>query len=48
MQGFDYNVYEQLGNKKRTKLTDYNSDNTYQLNIDNIVKLLKETKIDLD
>ena len=47
-RGLDYNVYEELGNKKRTKLTDYNSDNTYQLNIDNIVKLLKETKIDLD
>ena len=47
-RSLDYNVYEDLGNKKRIKLTDYNSDNTFQLNIKDIVKLLNETKIDLD
>ena len=46
-RGLDYNLYEDLGNKKRIKLTDYSSDNANQLNISEIVKLLKNIKIDL-
>ena len=48
VRGLNYGLYEHKGNKKRTKLDDYNSDNTYQLNIAQIVKLLKSVDIDLD
>ena len=37
-----------IGNKKRIKSIDYNSDGTNQLKIQEIVKLLKKTKIDLN
>ena len=47
-RGLDYNLYENQGNKKRIKLKDYNSDNTDQLKIDDILKLLRKIKIDLN
>ena len=47
-RGLNYNLYEALGNKKRIKSKDYNSDNTRQLKILEIVNLLKKTSIDLD
>jgi len=47
-RGLNYNLYEALGNKKRIKSKDYNSDNTRQLKIPEIVNLLKKTSIDLD
>ena len=47
-RGLNYNLYEALGNKKRIKSKDYNSDNTRQLKISEIVNLLKKTPIDLD
>lgn len=47
-RGLNYNLYEALGNKKRIKSKDYNSDNTRQLKISEIVNLLKKTSIDLD
>ena len=43
----NYNLYEKLGNKKRMKMKDYNSENTKQLNISEIVKIIKKTKIEL-
>ena len=47
-RSLDYNLYEDLGNKKRIKSTDYNSDSTNQLNIKEIISLLKSIKIDLN
>lgn len=47
-RGLNYNLYEALGNKKRIKSKDYNSDNTRQLKISEIVNLLKKTPIDLN
>ena len=47
-RGLDYNLYENLGNKKRINLTDYNSDNTKQLNISEIVSILKKINIELN
>ena len=44
----NYGLYENEGSKKRIKLNDYNSDNTIQLNVKQIVKLLKSISIDLD
>jgi UDP-N-acetylglucosamine 4,6-dehydratase/5-epimerase len=46
-RSINYNLYEHLGNKKRIKLNDYSSDNAEQLNIKEIVKLLKSTNADL-
>ena len=47
-RGLNYDLYEALGNKKRIKSKDYNSDNTRQLKTYEIVNLLKKTPIDLD
>ena len=47
-RGLNYGLYEHKGNKKRIKLSDYNSDNTQQLIINQIVKLLSSIDIDLD
>ncbi len=47
-RGLNYSLYEKTGNKKRIKSIDYNSDGTNQLKIQEIVKLLKKTKIDLN
>jgi UDP-glucose 4-epimerase len=47
-RGLNYSLYEEMGNKKRIKSTDYNSDGTHQLKIPEIIKLLKKTKIDLN
>ena len=48
VRNLDYNLYEDLGNKKRIKFTDYNSDSTNQLNIKEIISLLKSIKVDLN
>ena len=47
-RSLDYNLYEDLGNKKRIKSIDYNSDSTNQLNIKEIISLLKSIKLDLN
>ena len=47
-RSLDYDLFENKGNKKRVKLNDYNSDNTNQLKINDLVRLLKKIKIDLD
>ena len=44
----NYNLYERLGNKKRLNISDYSSDNTKQLNVKEIVKIIKKSKIDHD
>lgn len=46
-RSINYSLYEKLGNKKRIKLNDYNSDNTIQLNQNEILNLLSTIKIDL-
>ena len=47
-RGLNYDLYEALGDKKRIKSKDYNSDNTKQLKISEIINLLKKTPIELD
>jgi UDP-glucose 4-epimerase len=47
-RSINYNLYEHLGNKKRIKLNDYSSDNTEQLNIKEIIKLLESTNLNLE
>jgi len=47
-RSLNYDMYENFGNKKRLKLKEYNSDNTNQLNIKEIVKLIKSINIEID
>lgn len=46
-RGLNYNLYEKLGNKKKNKISDYSSDNTEQLDISQIIKLIKSLDIEL-
>jgi len=47
-RNLNYSLYEKFGNKKSLFSKDFNSDNTSQLGIEEIIKLLNKINIDFD
>ena len=47
-RNLNYSLYEKFGNKKSLNSEDFNSDNTRQLSVKEIIKLLNKINIDFD
>ena len=47
-RNLNYSLYEKFGNKKSLYSEDFNSDNTRQLSVKEIIKLLNKINIDFD